>query len=462
MLVLPNSRIVVDSRLVQRGDTFVATKSDGSFFYRGAVDQEYREPYKFDSHPHIQDAIDRGASMIVYSDRAYAPNHPEVQSLYVEDGIQYLVDLLTRVIRDTSKKVVAVTGSTGKSTTCELVMRALGANVTYKHLSDRPTPISIPVKALNNPHFYEAAYFVVEMPMDGLGQITELCQVAPPDVGVILNINDSHLQQLGTIQNIVTAKMELVWQAAANKGLPILNGDDQYLNVQALNLTRREINHLTFGRNVLNNIRITQSVWNGSGYQHTFARRGVIRTLDTRFISKSIAYSLAAAIAAAGSVGVNFVEAIENLQGVSPLPGRMSVLKGIKGETILDDTRLATPQSTLELFKSVMDIPLSRKILIQGPVLREYQHGKISEAAFKLMKSFDAVNLYGETNWLTYPNDFTTHKNEGDIVRWYQKNVKPGDLVVFNGSEGVQMWNLVQNFVQPEEIEKVYNPNKDD
>jgi len=460
---IPNSRIVVDSRLVQPGDTFIATKSDGSFFYRGAVDREYSEPYRFDSHPYIPDAVNRGASLIVYSDPAYAPARVVgVQAILVDDGIQYLVDLVNQIVQKTHKRVIGVTGSTGKSTTCELAMRALGADVTHKHLSDRPTPISIPVRALNSPHFYEAKYFVVEMPMDGLGQITELCQVIPPDVGVIININDSHLNQLGSMQNIVAAKMELVWQTVANQGLVVLNGDDPYLRIEAQNLIRRKIRVLNFGKDVFNEVRIVSSKWDGSGYEHTFARYGFVLTLRTRYVSSSVAYSLAAAISVAVCSGVGFSQAIANLQDVSPLPGRISALKGQKGELILDDTRLATPQSTLELLKSALAIPASRRILIHGPVLRVYQHGQISAEAFELMQRFDAVSLYADTSWLLFPNQFDICNDEASLLDWYVRNVQQGDLVVFNGSEGVKMWNLVKQFVHPDEVERVYNPDEDD
>lgn len=462
-MIIPNSRIVVDSRLIQPGDTFVATKSDGSFFYRGATDRQYSEPYRFDAHPHISDAISRGASLIVYSNPNYAPTvESGVQSIFVEDSIQYLVELLNQVIQRTHKRVVGITGSTGKSTTCELTMRALGANQTYKHLSDRPTPISIPVRALNSPHFYEARHFVVEMPMDGLGQITELCQVTPPDVGVIININDSHLQQLGSLDNIVSAKMELVWQVVANQGEIVLNGDDPYLRPQERNLTRRKIRTTTFGRGVFNDVRIVSSKWDGSGYEHTFGRMGSVKTLKTRFVSSSIAYSLGAAISAAICSGVSFGDAIENLQGATPLPGRMSALKGQRGELILDDTRLATPQSTLELLKTSLDIPMNRKILIQGPVLREYQHGQLSREAFALMQRFDVVLLYSDASWIPYPNQFANLESEDSLLDWYSRTIQAGDLVVFNGSEGAKMWEIVKQFVQPSEVGGVYNPEKHD
>jgi UDP-N-acetylmuramyl pentapeptide synthase len=300
------------------------------------------------------------------------------------------------------------------------------------------------------------------MPMDGLGQITELCQVTPPDIGVIININDSHLAQLKSMRNIVTAKMEIVWQVIANRGQVVLNGDDPYLNQQQRNLARRDIRTTTFGRGMFNDVRILSSTWNGMGFEHTIARNGVVKKLNTRYVSKSIAYSLAAAISAAICSGVNVTDAVENLQDVSPLPGRMSALKGQRDELILDDTRLATPQSTFELLKSALEIPMSRKILVQGPILRDYQHGKLSREAFELMNQFDVVSLYSDDSWMPYPHEFNVTQDEKQLLDWYTRTVQAGDLVVFNGSEGAKMWNIVKRFVKDSELERVYNPEKHD
>lgn len=443
----PNSNIVIDSRLVSPGDTFVATRSAGSFFYRGRTERDDSYPYEFDSHPYIADAISRGATHIVYSDARYEPSNTNISKLLVDDGIQYLVDELTKIIEKTSKHIVGISGSTGKSITCELVNFALGKNKTYKHPTDRPTPISIPLYALNSQSFYEADYFIVEMPMDWIGQITELCQVVPPHIGVLTNINSSHIKQLGSIDDIVVAKMELVWQALANQGSVILNGDDPYLHIQAGNLIRRKSRIQTFGRNIQNDIRILSSSWNGTGYNYTVANYGRIRQIETRLIGKSLAYPIAASVAVAMSLGTSFSDAVENLYAANTLPGRMCALTGKLGEMVIDDTKVCTPQSSIELLKTVLEVPLNRKILIQGPITREQQHGQPSTELLKLMNEFDDVVLYMNGEWLKYENGFPTIVSEKALMDWYSCNVSTGDLVVFNGSDDSQMCNLVSELV---------------
>lgn len=160
-------RYKIDSRLVCPGDIFVATSSKGSPFYRGVFD--YPGTHSFDSRPYVNDAIARGATVVVTSDSNLVSTAGGSVEVVLADGIGYLGEQMKREIERSGKHVIGVTGSTGKSTLCEMIRVALGKS-TYKHLSDRPTPISVPLKALNNENFYEARNIVIEMPMDSLGQ----------------------------------------------------------------------------------------------------------------------------------------------------------------------------------------------------------------------------------------------------------------------------------------------------
>jgi len=103
-----------------------------------------------------------------------------------------------------------------------------------------------------------------------------------------------------------------------------------------------------------------------------------------------------------------------------------------------------------------------RKILIQGPILRAYQHGTPDEHLYKLIKNFDLTVLYQSADWLSYKVDTPILADQASFSDWYRNNVTIGDLVIMNASEGSRMWELVRTVVVPEEEGRVYNPNVHD
>lgn len=145
----------------------------------------------------------------------------------------------------------------------------------------------------------------------------------------------------------------------------------------------------------------------------------------------------------------------QSLSEMTPLPGRMSVLKGKRGEIIFDDTRLATPQSTEKMLKMLLKVPGKRKVLIQGPVLRSYQHGTIGDEIVGLMDRFDKVIFFLSNDWFSTKErgtQFEVIPNKETLVNWYDSNVIPGDLVVINASESIKMWEMVRELVVDEDL----------
>lgn len=456
------TKLVVDSRLVRPGDTFVATVSEGSEFYRGENDREYKAPYKFNSHPYVNEAIKNGATTIVLSEKDYIDNDsfPEVKFILVSDGIEYLGAAMKDLIDYYEKRVIAVTGSTGKSSACEMVSHSL-ASYSYKHLSDRPTPISIPLRALNSEQFLHSKYVIIEMPMDGLGQIEKLCKITPPDVSVILNINSSHIVQLGSIENILKAKTEII-ENLKPRGVAILNNDDA--NLQNLIRTIRREKRLvyTFGVAPDSTVQITNFYWGSRGYNYELTHNSISYTIESPYLGTSVGYSIAAAFSVALTFGINPRLSATSLSSIQALPGRMSLLHGKSGEIILDDTRLATPQSTQSLLKAVLEVKDRRKILIQGPILRPYQHGAPEKYVLNEMSRFDKVVVFKSSDWSDSLDQFQIMPTKEELLKWYKNNINADDLVVINGSESVKMWEIVCDLVLPREREMVYNPNVHD
>ena len=185
-------RVCTDSRCVQPGDLFVALKGE-----------------HFDGDGFAAAALAAGATAAVGRAEAAAALPPEAARIVVDDGLRALQDLATAVRRRTGVKVVAITGSAGKTSTKDILAALLRPVArTVATAANLNNEIGVPLTLLEIEPGTEVA--VVEMAMRGAGQIRELARVALPDVGVITNVAPVHLELVGTVEDVASAKAELI------------------------------------------------------------------------------------------------------------------------------------------------------------------------------------------------------------------------------------------------------------
>ena len=190
-----------DTRVMQPGQLFIALQ--------GARD----------GHDFIKKAMNRGAAAALCSRKV-----GDYPAIYVDDPRIALGRIAREELKRIGAKVVAVTGSVGKSTTKEMVAAVLEqAFVTSKTPANHNNDIGMPMAVLAMPENTEVA--VLEMGMNHFGEIAYLSQIARPDVAVIINIGTAHIEFLGTQEGIRQAKMEIV-EGMTPHGMLLLNGDD--------------------------------------------------------------------------------------------------------------------------------------------------------------------------------------------------------------------------------------------
>ncbi|MGI1658198.1 MAG: UDP-N-acetylmuramoyl-tripeptide--D-alanyl-D-alanine ligase [Desulfitobacterium sp.] len=204
----------VDSRLVKEGNIFFALVGE-----------------KVDGHDYIQAAWQKGASVVI-AEKERLENRP---AFIIPDGkaliqVESCLDAMQSLARSWSRqlgaKVVAITGSNGKTTTKDMVAAVLSRKYrVHKNLENQNNELGFPMTILNAPENTEI--LVLEMGMRGLGQIAFLCSIARPDIGVITNIGTTHLELLGTQENIARAKWELI-EALPPGGFAVLNSEDEW------------------------------------------------------------------------------------------------------------------------------------------------------------------------------------------------------------------------------------------
>jgi len=443
--------------IAKKGTMFCAINGGGPFY-----GHEPGGKYKFDFHKHIPVAVEEGATGILL-ERVDASIPTEVTVVRVPNVIKALGELTGYQLEKNSIEVCGVTGSTGKSTVCELTASVLRVKwPTFKGLTNRSTPVSVPRMLLNAP-LTNFEKVVVEMPMDGLGQIKELCKIAPPIYGIVFNVNDSHIKQLGTIEAITEAKAEMI-ESLKEGGVAILNADDKVVFGMHSKIDNRVI---LFGQTNGAHVRASnvQAFLTETTFNLEFNNKK--RKVQLSLLGTKSIYSALASASVGFACGLNINQVCDGLEDFEPLQSRLSVLRGRQGTIVLDDTRLATPESSLSMLSSISEISRrgERRILIQGSIMRSYQHGGVKKESFNLMADgFDYVLLVGDAYNQFAPGinsvnpDLTVKRVDSPEDGALKASVlsKEGDFIVVDGSEQARMGRAVENLVVEEDLGKIY------
>ncbi|HWO93934.1 MAG TPA: UDP-N-acetylmuramoyl-tripeptide--D-alanyl-D-alanine ligase, partial [Dehalococcoidia bacterium] len=217
-------RVVVDSRVAERGDLFVALPGE-----------------RVDGHAFVAEAAERGATGALI-EHPVEGVPPGVALFQVPSTLRALQLLAAERRRSAAVRVVAVTGSVGKTTCKELVASVLGTRFrVHKNEANQNNEVGLPLTILAMDRATEVA--VLEMGMYARGEIALLASIARPEVGVVTNVGPIHLERLGSIEGIAEAKAELV-EALPSDGVAILNGDDRRVAAMA---ERTEARALLYG-----------------------------------------------------------------------------------------------------------------------------------------------------------------------------------------------------------------------
>lgn len=203
------NKVSTDTRTLEKGSMFIALRGE-----------------RTDGHNFIKNAFDKGASVVVCETPVVPPE--ECTVITVDDTIKALKDMAKKYMETFRIPVVGITGSVGKTTTKEMIAQILSTEYNvHKTMGNFNNHIGLPLSVLELTHEHTAAVF--EMGMSGLGEIEYLTDIIRPDIGVITNIGISHIEKLGTRQNILRAKLEIT-KGMKENGKLILNGDDELLS----------------------------------------------------------------------------------------------------------------------------------------------------------------------------------------------------------------------------------------
>jgi len=369
--------------------------------------------------------------------------------LQVPDVLQALQDAAAAWRRRHPQcRVVGITGSLGKTSTKEAIAAVLaGAGRVLKSEGNYNNEIGLPLTLLK----LEAddAYAVLEMGMYAAGEITRLAEIAGPDVGVITNVGPVHLERLGSIEAIAAAKAELArW--LPEEGTLYLNGDDERVAAMAQVTRARRVIRYGLGSDC--EVRAESVRGRGlEGFDATFSDGRSSVHLALPWLGKHNVYVALAACAVGLGEGLSWPAIEAGLRDCASL-GRLRIVRGAGGSTILDDTYNASPASTLADLDLLAELP-GRRLAVLGDMLElgsleEQGHRQVGQRAGDTLSVLAAIGK--RARWIA---EEAQSRNPGLVtwsgqdpqaaVAWLKGQIMPGDYVLVKASRGMPLEEVV-------------------
>ncbi len=420
-----------DTRILQPGQLFVALQGTR------------------DGHDYIPAAMERGAAAVLCNRRM-----GDYPAIYVADPRKALGDIAREALKGMDARVIAVTGSAGKSTTKEMIATVLGSTFRVsKTPANHNNDIGMPMAILAMPEDTQVA--VLEMGMNHFGEIGYLSQIARPDVAVIINIGTAHMEFLGSQEGIRKAKMEIV-EGMDPKGMLLLNGDDTMLR----NLDREPTQRITyFGESEGCDVRSLDVRQEGEFLRFQVQAGRLSIPVALRLEGEHYVHDALAAVAVALKLQVPPERIGECLSRFRNISGRQEIYQA--GDyTIINDCYNAGPESMAAALNVLGNRP-GRRIAVLGDMLElgeraQAEHYRVGRIA---AEKADLVFVYGELAARVRDGTITggmpenrclVFQDRDKLVAALKQMAKPGDVLLFKASHGVHLELVLEAFLRDE------------
>ncbi len=421
--------VKTDSRKVEAGDLFVAIKGE-----------------HFDGHDFIAQVLEKGASAVL-SEKVYAD--PRV--IVVENTVRALMDAAYAYRKNFYTFTVGVTGSVGKTSTKEMIYAVLSSkHKTLKTLGNHNNEIGLPLTLFELSDSYR--YAVIEMGMSGFGEIEALSKIARPNVGVITNIGVSHMEVLGSRENIMQAKLEIVKGMSSDAPL-VLNLDDDML-ATAVDTLDRPV--MTYGIDSFAEITADNIKTNGYSTEFDIDAYGQIVHATIPTVGKHNVYNALAAFAVGLSVNMTPQEIVKGLASYQNAAMRQEI-RSVANRQFIVDCYNASPDSmraALRVLTELDDGKKGRRIAVLGDMLElgsisEEQHYAIGQFAARagvdvLICIGDMARHIKRGAVATGMRNVLMFEDKTEAVGYLEKLLLPHDTVLFKASRGVALEQVIE------------------
>lgn len=420
-----------DTRSLQPGQLFVALQ--------GARD----------GHDFIPDAMEKGAAAVLCSRKV-----GDYPAIYTADPRTALGDIAREALKRSGAKVVAVTGSVGKSTTKEMIAAVLeGSFRVGKTPANHNNDIGMPMAILDMPEGTEVA--ALEMGMNHFREIAYLSSIAHPDVAVITNIGTMHIEFLGTQLGILQAKLEIV-EGMTPQGMLLLNGDDTLLRCLGV-VPKQRITY--FGSSEGCAVRALDVSQSDGTLRFRVEAGRLSFPVEMELEGEHFVSDALAAVTVGLKLGVSPEQIRERLDSFRNMSGRQEIFEA-RGCTIINDCYNAGPESMAAALNVLGNRP-GRHIAVLGDMLElgdcaQAEHYKIGRVA---AEKADMVFAYGPHAGRVLDGTITggmpetmsrAFEDREEMAAALKRAVKPGDVILFKASRGMHLEKVLEAFLKEE------------
>jgi len=447
--------ISTDSRQVFKGNLFIALKGE-----------------KFDGHDFVRTALDKGAAGILVQDEAkinQTLTDRTVAVIKVADTLTALGDLAHEWRKRFSIPVIGLTGSSGKTTTKEMMAAIIGREKNIlKTEGNLNNLIGLPQTIFRLTKKHELV--ILEMGTNTRGEIKRLTQIAAPDIGLITNVGPAHLAGFGSIDVVREEKNDLFLNMSSS-GIAIINLDDKAVTTAAERWNGRRI---TFSMSPNADVTVKDIKMNGiKGMNFNMVIGENTQKVEMKIVGLHHVNNAMAAAAAAFAVGTDIKTIAEGLAEFRPFSGRMEMIRLRNGAFLLDDSYNANPASVREALMTLKDLKVHHNgYVFLGDMLELGEeagemHRKIGMLiatigvnALFLQGDFSEITVAGAVEGGLSPENifFLSDKDKG--IDYLKEHLKKGDWILVKGSRRMKMEKIAAQICDDFGSDKINGNNK--
>ena len=418
--------ISTDTRSLKKNSLFIAIKGEN-----------------FDGNDFVDEALSKGSNIIIADNKRFK-NNKDKRIIWVNDSIKALKTISNNIIKDYGGNVIAITGSNGKTTTTNIIGKTLKNN--SKTLKNFNNEIGMPLSLMNAS--FESKNLIIEIGASKLNDIDYLSKILQPNVGLITNIGNSHLESLKNIDGVFKVKSEIVKNIKKNGFLVVPNDNKKHLN--KWKKMRSDITTISFGMKDDSDfypidIKIKQN--------------GLSFLVTSRLLEKPIKISsslegvhnvknILSACAVHYCLGQNLQDFSKSIS-LSKLDNLRQVkYKWLKGSTLIDDSYNANPDSTKKSIDLLSNYN-KKTVLLLGDMLELGRYkNKLHKEVGEYAKSKGISKLIAFGNLTRHSIDgFGKNgiffNDETKLKNYLRKNITSKNVILIKGSRGMKMERFI-------------------
>lgn len=397
---------------------------------------------KFNGHDFIQSALDNGSNISLFQRDQGEYSHYD-KPIIVVNNIESALEQITNIlVSHISVPIVAITGSTGKTTTREMLSKILSFKGSVLNSDRNFNTLWGNAQLLCK--YTNEDFVVLEFGMDRKGEIASQCRGITPDLGILLNVGYVHALSLGGIENVYLAKKELADYLGSELKTLVLNIDDNRLSRLINEYPGNLITVGDKGMFSFNNVHVDKD-----GTHFILKYLDNEYSVDLKVLGKGYVYNAVCAIACGIQLGLNIDECVVNLKEYSGFKGRFELVKLNDTVTVVNDAYNANPTSmemSLNTFNEIWGKDSSvRKILVLGDMkelgdVTESEHSRMGN----IVKRMNVDDVYYMGDYYSFFN-YGKHVNTiEELARELKVESNIPTVILLKASNSVGLSNVLE------------------